>query len=119
MMKKAAIYAFLRLWRSFSIYAKGGAGILWTKYIDRDGWLQSGNNNYFYETVNKVTARSPIYQAGLGFIFEIESGIRLFLEGIYHKAEVKGFSGENIRSVSEAVLDLSSFSIKIGLIVRF
>jgi hypothetical protein len=148
-------YAFLRLWRSFSIYAKGGTGILWTKYIDRDGRLRSGNIKYFYENVNKVTARSPIYQAGLGFIFEIEPGVRFFLEGIFRKAKVKGFSGENkigetgklyhyekyssnlgfwetqfavlpeapsgntIRSVSEAVLDLSSFSVKIGLIVRF
>ncbi len=148
-------YTFLNLGNRFSIYMKGGAGLSWAKFIERDGRRLLPNKNFSYQKMNSATARSPVYQAGGGFLFKVESGIRLFLEGTYRKVSISDFSGENkqkvkghlyffeeynanldfwksqyaileevpsgeaIRSAEKAVIDLSGFTLKLGLIIRF
>jgi hypothetical protein len=148
-------YYFLPLNDWLYVYARGGGGYAWAKYVQREGKKLETAINYNYFRNNRASATGPILQGGLGFVFETDVGLRFFVEGLIRKAKIQGFTGENeldeqgtlyyfeeyisdldiwqvkneiraekpsgsnIRSVSEAVVDFSGFSVTIGFIIRF
>jgi hypothetical protein len=148
-------YYFLPLNNWLYLYARGGGGLAWAKYVQREGNKLESANNYNYFSVNRASATGPIFLGGLGFMFETDMGIRFFVEGLIRNAKIKGFTGENkleeqgtlyyfeeyipdldywqakneirtekpsgsnIRSVEDAVVDFSGFSVTIGFIIRF
>jgi hypothetical protein len=137
----------------FSAYLKGGAGLLWAKYVEREGIRNIANAKFNYRRDESASARGPIYLGGLGLAIDTEPGIRFFLEGTYRWAKVKDYEGETqgeirgplfqyeeldyefwqaklriqeqepageiYRDVKKAEIDLSGFSLKLGIMFRF
>ncbi|UCE41992.1 MAG: hypothetical protein JSV17_03155 [Candidatus Aminicenantes bacterium] len=148
-------YYFIPLSSKFHIYARGGGGLAWAKYVYREAKKLESAAKYNYFRLGRASASGPILLGGLGFVYETEIGVRFFVEGLMRTAKIQGFSGENeledkgtlyyfeeyspdldfwltkneirtekpsgpyFRSVSEAVVDFSGFSVKIGFIIRF
>ncbi|MCJ7680230.1 MAG: hypothetical protein MUP70_05870, partial [Candidatus Aminicenantes bacterium] len=48
-----------------------------------------------FQTYNYATSSNPLFQGGIGFQFEVETGIRLYIEAVYRAARISGLKGEN------------------------
>lgn len=148
-------YYFLPLNTRLKIYVRGGGGLAWANYVNREAKKTESAEKYNYFQLERASASGTIFLGGFGFIYETEVGVRFFLEGLVRTAKIQGFSGENeleekgtlyhfeeydptldfwlakneiraempsgsnFRSVSEAVVDFSGFSVKIGFIFSF
>lgn len=148
-------YYFIPLNRRIHIYARGGGGFAWAKYVNREAKKLESVVKYNYFRLGRASASGSILIGGLGLLYETDVGVRFFVEGLIRMAKIQGFSGENeleekgtlyyfeeyipgldfwqakneirtekpsgsnFRSVSEAVVDFSGFSVKIGFIIRF
>ena len=66
--------------------------------MNRDGRRLTQNTAWTYQKFNSANAQSPILIGSLGGMFEVEPGIRIFLEGSFRRALVSGFSGENTQA---------------------
>jgi len=148
-------YYFIPLMSKLRLFLRGGSGLVWAKYVNREGRKSLTVKKYSYLELQKASASGSITLAGLGFMYDSDMGVRFFIEGTARLAKIKGFSGENevgikgtlyyfeeyisdqdlwqakakimaekpsgpnFRSVSEAVVDFSGFSAKIGFMIRF
>jgi len=148
-------YYFFPLNNVLQLYIRGGGGLAWAKYVNREAKKLESSENYNYFRLERATAQGPILQGGLGLVYQTDIGVRFFLEALARTAKIRGFSGENqaeesgtlyyfeeylpdldlwqakneireekpsgsnYRSVSEAVVDFSGLSVKIGFIIRF
>ncbi len=148
-------YYFVPLKSKLRLFLRGGSGLVWAKYVNREGRKSLTANKYSYFELQKASASGSIILAGLGFMYDSDIGVRFFIEGTARLAKIKGFSGENevgtkgtlyyfeeyisdqdiwqakvkvmaekpsgpnVRSVSEAFVDFSGFSAKIGFMIRF
>ena len=148
-------YYFLPLNSRLKLYVRGGGGVAWANYVNREAKKLESAEKYNYFQLDKASASGSIFLGGLGFIYKTEVGVRFFVEGLLRTAKIQGFSGENeleetgklyyfeeyssqldfwqakneirtekpsglnFRSVSEAIVDFSGFSVKIGFIIRF
>lgn len=148
-------YFFIPLSSRLHLYVKGGGGFAWAKYVMREATKFETAEKYNYVGLERATATGPVFQGGLGFVYETDVGVRFFIEGLVRKAKINGFSGENqseetgtlyyfeeyypdqdiwlvkneirteipsgsyFRSVSEAAVDFSGLSVKIGFMIRF
>jgi hypothetical protein len=148
-------YYFIPVKNKLNIYIRGGAGMAWAKYVNREATKFESSNKYNYFRLESASAKGPVLLGGLGFVYETDMGVRFFCEGLYRRAKIRGFSGENelqekgilyyfeeytpnldfwqtkikifaktptganFRSVSEAEVDFSGLSVKIGFIIRF
>lgn len=148
-------YYFIPLNSRLHVYARGGGGLAWAKYVYREARKLESAKKYTYFRLGRASATGPILLGGLGFVYETDVGVRFFVEGLIRMAKIQGFSGENeleekgtlycfeeyipdldfwqakneirtekpsglnFRSVSEAVVDFSGLSVKIGFIIRF
>lgn len=147
-------YYFFPL-KKVNFFIKGGAGIIWAKYIDREGNKKTSATKFAYHQLQRTSAKGSTLFGGLGIMYDMEPGMRFFVEGSARLAKISGFhgenkegdtgilyffeeydpdldfwqaknrisadepSGENIRSVEEATVDFSGFSVKIGIIIKF
>lgn len=148
-------YYFFPLRKEMKLYVKGGLGLTWAKYVEREG-KEKSEKKYTYEKYSKTaTALGQSYFTSLGLMYEADPNVRFFIEGEARLAKISGFqgetpggeegtlfffeeyipdldfwqaqnkiltekpSGENFRSVQEAVADMSGFSVKIGLLIKF
>ena len=148
-------YYFIPLNNRLHVYARGGGGLAWAKYVNREAKKFESAEKYNYFRLGRASASGSILLGGLGFVYETDVGVRFFVEGLIRRAKIQGFSGENeleekgtlyyfeeyipdldfwqtkneirtekpsgsnFRSVSEAVVDFSGLSVKIGFIIRF
>jgi hypothetical protein len=148
-------YYFVPLISKLRLFLRGGTGLVWAKYVNREGRKFLTVKNYNYLELQKASASGSIILAGLGLMYDSDMGVLFFIEGTARLAKVQGFSGENevgikgilysfeeyisdqdlwqakakimaekpsgpnFRSVSEAVVDFSGFSAKIGFMIRF
>ncbi len=140
-----SVYYFHPLMDRLRLYVRGGTGLVWAKYIEREG-------NYFEQT---ATDQGQSFFLSPGLIYEATSFMQFFIEGEAKflrldrfQGEIEGGesgalyffeeynqglefwqakmgiknekpSGENVRSVEEAVIDLGGFSVKIGFVIKF
>jgi len=109
-----SIYAYVPLSGRFRAYAKGGAGVAWAKHIEREGSKRETSKNYNYTLEENASSRDPVYQAGLGLDFSLESGVRFFLEGSYCWLRVSGFSGEAGESVTGTLFHFEELTPDLG-----
>jgi hypothetical protein len=150
-----SVYYFLPLTSKLQLYARGGGGMAWASFVNREAKKLESAEKYNYFQTERGTASGPVYMGGLGLAYQTDVGVRFFLEGLIRTAKIRGFSGENeleeqgmlyyyeeydpaldfwqakneirsempsgtnFRSVSEAEVDFSGFSVKIGFIIRF
>ncbi len=148
-------YYFIPVKNKLNIYIRGGAGMTWARYVNREATKFESAAKYNYFRLESASAKGPIFLGGLGFVYETSMGVRFFCEGLYRWAKIQDFSGENelqekgtlyyfeeytpdldfwqakirilaetptgtnFRSVSEAEVDFSGLSVKIGFIIRF
>jgi hypothetical protein len=148
-------YYFQPINSSLSLFFRAGGGPIWAKYFERDGNKNTDDESYSYQQSISASTQGQIYLLGLGMVFEIESGIRFFMEGTWRKAAITGLSGENkqnetgaltyveeyesnyelwqakyrvfselpsgenYREVKQGTIDLTGYSVKIGLIIKF
>ncbi len=88
-----SVYYHMPLSSRLRVYAKAGSGFVWAKHVERDGSRRITNPNFSYSRTESASARSPLYQGGLGFDFSLESGVRFFIEGLYRSLRIQGFTG--------------------------
>ncbi|MFB0564250.1 MAG: hypothetical protein ACETWK_01055 [Candidatus Aminicenantaceae bacterium] len=148
-------YFSLPLGEKFAIYLKSSIGILLAKYIHWEGMRILPEEEFEFYSSQIASAEGPLFEGGIGFIAEIDTHLRLFIESAARKARIKGFereteegkkgtlyfleehdpeidfwqaqlqvltekpTGKKFRSVEEAVVDFSGFSVKIGIIIKF
>ncbi len=93
-------YARFPFSRKLSAYLKGGAGYLWTKYVERYGTRRVENEKFNYLRDESSSSQSPTYVGGLGIFLETEPGIRFFLESTYRWAKVTDFEGKTNKEVT-------------------
>lgn len=148
-------YYFFPLSEKMKLFIRGGTGIVWAKYVERQGRAESLEDEFNYNWKQEATAQGQAYFTSLGLIYEPDPFFRFFIEGEAKLAKLSGFhgeteegengtlfffeeynpnlkfwaaqnvllkeepSGDNFRSIQETVMDLSGFSIKIGILIKF
>jgi hypothetical protein len=88
-------YYFFPLSSSAKLYATGGAGQVWGKYIEREGRRLTTSDNFTYQTFQRTSGRGSIVFAGCGIEYKFEPGLRLFFEGSGRICQISNFQGEN------------------------
>jgi len=109
-----SLYTHLPLNERFSVYAKAGAGMAWAKHIEREGSKKETGKRYNYSLEENASARNPVYQAGLGLDFALESGVRFFLEGSYRWLRMTGFNGETAEGETGTLYHFEELSPDLG-----
>lgn len=148
-------YYFFPLKEQLRLYARCGAGLVWTKYVERLGFRVQPDENFIQILDQKATAQGYSFFSGFGFMWEANPLMHFFIEAEANLTKISGFQGETpegetgtlfffeeydpfldlwqaqnillkqpptgpyFRSVKEAVVDLSGFSIKIGVTITF
>lgn len=87
-------YFIYPLGKKLDIFIKGGAGLVWTKYTEREGGKSLTADNYNYWWHQKASAQGPVFLGGLGIIYRIDSSLGFFIEGGARWAKISGFRGE-------------------------
>lgn len=88
-------YYFFPLSSTSKLYVMGGAGPVWGKYIEREGWRLTTEDNFNYQSFQRTSGRGSIVLAGFGFEYEFEPGLRLIFEGLGRMCQISDFQGEN------------------------
>ena len=148
-------YYFFPLSKKMKLFIRGGIGLVWAKYVEREARAESLEDEFNYYWKQEATSQGQIYFTSLGLIYESDRFFRFFIEGEVKSAKLSGFhgetadeesgtlfffeeynqnlefwqaqnvllkeepSGDNFRSIQETVIDLSGFSVKIGVIIKF
>lgn len=148
-------YYFFPLSKKMKLFIRGGTGLVWAKYVERQARAESLEDEFNYYWKQEATAQGQIYFTSLGLIYEPDRFFRFFIEGEVKSAKLSGFhgetadeesgtlfffeeynqnlefwraqnvllkekpSGDNFRSIQKTVIDLSGFSVKIGVLIKF
>jgi len=88
-------YYLIPLKKRLSLFLRGGYGLAWAKYVNREGKKFITVKNYNYFELQKASATGAIILGSLGFVYETDTGVRFFIEGLVRRAKIQGFSGEN------------------------
>ena len=148
-------YYMIPFYRSFRLFIKAGAGLVWAKYFDKDGLKKIEEEKLRYPQYQNSSAQSPIITLGTGVMINTVSSLDFFLESSWRHAKLTDFKGENAaeetgslyylevydqaldlwwtrylvlteppqgeeyRIVEKAKLDLSGFTFKLGIMIRF
>jgi len=88
-------YYFQPITSSFRAYIRGGAGLLWGNYVEREATRRKEADRYGYPLGFEASARDAVYLLALGLLYETEPGIQFFIEGSWKQAKLAGFTGED------------------------
>jgi len=88
-------YYLFTVMKKITFYLKGGGGLIWAKHVVREGWKPVLGESYNYSFTQNTSARSSILLGGFGIMYEVENGMRFFIEGIARSSKINGFRGEN------------------------
>ncbi|MEE8378276.1 MAG: hypothetical protein V3R45_07865, partial [Candidatus Aminicenantaceae bacterium] len=88
-------YYFFPLSSNSRLYVMGGAGPVWGKYIEREGWRLTTEDNFTYPSFQRTSGRGSIVLAGFGFEYAFELGMRIFFEGFGRMCQISDFQGES------------------------
>lgn len=87
-------YFFYPLGKKLDVFVKGGTGLIWAKYIEREGGKPLTGDTYNYWWHQEASAQSLIFLGGLGIIYKIDSSLGFFIEGGARWAKISGFQGK-------------------------
>jgi len=87
-------YFFYPIGKKLDVFIKGGTGLIWTKYIEREGGKSLTADTYNYWWHQEASAQGPVFLGGLGIIYRIDSSLGFFLEGGTRWAKITGFQGK-------------------------
>ena len=88
-------YVRFPLKKKWTFFAKGGAGFVWGKFIDREGSRLSSKENFNYSSFQRTSGQGPIYVGGAGLEFEYEPQVHFFIEAAVRLLKISNFEGEN------------------------
>ncbi len=88
-------YYFIPLKSKLYLFFRGGYGLAWAKYVNREGKKFITVKNYNYFEIQKASATGSVILGSLGLIYETDAGVRFFIEGLVRRAKIQGFSGIN------------------------
>jgi hypothetical protein len=88
-------YIRFPLIKKWTIFAKGGAGYVWGKFIDREGSRLSSKENFNYSSFQRTSGQGPVYVGGVGLEFEYEPQVHFFFEAAGRLLKISDFEGEN------------------------
>ncbi|MBN1222068.1 MAG: hypothetical protein JXB23_02380 [Candidatus Aminicenantes bacterium] len=89
------VYYFQPITTSFRMYLRGGGGLLWGTYVEREATKRADLERYGYPLSLEATARDTAYLLALGLLYETEPGIQFFIEGSWRGAKLSGFTGKD------------------------
>ncbi|UCC40000.1 MAG: hypothetical protein JSV96_00630 [Candidatus Aminicenantes bacterium] len=91
-------YFFFPLSKKLDIFIKGGLGLIWAKYVVREGYLQFSEYNpedeFDYYWHQSASAQGSAFVGSLGINYSINPGLGFFIEGGARWAKISGFRGE-------------------------
>jgi len=88
-------YYLIPLKKKLSLFFRGGYGLAWAKYVNREGKKFITVKNYNYFEIQKASATGSVILGGFGLVYETDAGVRFFIEGLTRLVKIQGFSGEN------------------------
>lgn len=89
----ASAYLFLPLGSKLSAYLRAGAGLLYAKFVAREGLKEVSAAKYSYPVFETASARRPAYVGGLGFSYNFDPAFGFFIEADYLSGKADGFTG--------------------------
>ncbi|MFQ5721151.1 MAG: hypothetical protein ACE5GI_01495, partial [Candidatus Aminicenantales bacterium] len=98
-----AAYYFFPIQKKLRLFVKGGAGLLWTKFVERRETKKMPANKITFLLRQKATSLGKSFFSGIGLVYEAEEGIRFFIEGQFRLAKISHFRGE-LKSGEKAIL---------------
>jgi len=89
------LYYFYPIQKKLHIFLKGGSGILWARYVEREGRKLETAEKFSYPILQTTSATGQLFLGTIGITYAFQPGISLFVENSYRFAKVSGFKGEN------------------------
>jgi hypothetical protein len=87
-------YFFYPLGKKLDLFVKGGTGLIWSKYIEREGGKSLTADHYDFWWHQQASAQGPVFLGGIGIIYRIDSSLSFIIEGGARRAKISGFRGE-------------------------
>ncbi|MCX7975157.1 MAG: hypothetical protein N3B16_11785 [Candidatus Aminicenantes bacterium] len=86
---------FFPITNNLRFFLKGGGGLLFARYIDREANRQVKDQRFVYPGYQNAKASSKYFLSGFGLAFNPEMASTFFIEANYRLAKVTGFEGVN------------------------
>lgn len=93
-------YYIQPLGKKWALFIKGGGGMIYAKFVDRDGRRLTTNESFTYQASQSASGQSPYYLGGLGMRMQLTDDLSLDLEIEGRNAKIQKFSGEDNSGVS-------------------
>jgi len=88
-------YYFFPVGKKMSLFLRAGGGLVWAKYIDRDGYKILPATSFSYgTTVQNASSRGSLFLLGLGARYDVEKNIGFFFEASGRASRPKRFRGQ-------------------------
>jgi opacity protein-like surface antigen len=102
-------YLGLPVGRKFSLYGRGGLGIVLARYSAREAFKTADATRFSYSTFDSAKAQAFTYLGGIGLSYAFEPNLGFFLEAVWEYAKVGGFSGESGSGESGALYSFEEY----------
>ena len=89
-----AAYYFFPIQNKLKLFVKEGAGLLWTKFVERKETKKMPANKFTFLLLQKATSLGKSFFSSIGLVYEAEEGIHFFIEGQFRLAKISNFQGE-------------------------
>lgn len=86
-------YYFFPLNEQLKLYVRCGAGLVWTKYVERLGFRVQPDDDLIQIMHQKATAQGYSFFSGLGFMWEASPLMHFFIEADANLTKISGFRG--------------------------
>jgi hypothetical protein len=105
-------YLRLPLGRVIGVYAKGGGGMLWGRFVDREASKLTTADKYSYPVSESAAGHGLVLAAGAGLTFAVDENLSFFIEGSGRKAALTNFSGDTKTGIKGALYDFEQYDAK-------
>jgi hypothetical protein len=119
----ASGYLFFPVGRKLNFHLRAGAGVVFAKFVGREGLKKTDELNYFYSLFETATARRTAYVGGLGLSYNFDDAFGFFVEAAGRAGKVTGFTGEDnlqrpgrLYAYEEYVSDLGYWQAKVHVL---
>lgn len=89
------LYYFYPVQKKLHVFLKGGSGILWARYVEREGRKLETAEKFSYPILQTTSATGQLFLGSIGVTYNFEPGMSFFVESSYRFAKISGFQGEN------------------------
>jgi len=119
----ASGYLFFPFGQKLTLYLRAGAGLVFAKFVGREGLKEPEEANFFYTLFETAKAQRTAYLGGLGLSYNFDDAFGFFIEAAARSGKVDGFTGEDnlqqpggLYSYEEYISDLGYWQYKIHVL---